>query len=282
MKKEKIGYIDVGGGTRGIYGAGVLDYCMDKGIVFDRMIGVSAGSANCASYLSGQRGRNFRFYDEYAFRKEYMSMRNYRRTHSYIDLDYIYSTLSNSYGENPMDYDAMMAHPADFDIVATNAVTGRPVYFRKRNILRDHYDFFKASSCVPVVNRPYPIGTGLYFDGGISDPVPIRRAFERGCDRVVLVLTRPRSYARKSRKDKLFARSLYHEFPRAASAMANRASTYNRQMQIAMRLEQKGRVLIIAPDSIGKLKTLSQDHRQLELLYEKGYEDAKAIEAFLG
>ena len=72
----KLGVVDVGGGLRGIYAAGVLDYCMDQGIRFDLGVGVSAGSANLASYAAGQRGRNYRFYTEYAFRKEYMSIRN--------------------------------------------------------------------------------------------------------------------------------------------------------------------------------------------------------------
>lgn len=46
----KTGVVDVGGGLRGIYAAGVLDYCMDHGIRFDLGIGVSTGSANLASY----------------------------------------------------------------------------------------------------------------------------------------------------------------------------------------------------------------------------------------
>ena len=49
----KIGVVDVGGGLRGIYAAGVLDYCMDQGVHFDLGIGVSAGSANLASYAAG-------------------------------------------------------------------------------------------------------------------------------------------------------------------------------------------------------------------------------------
>ena len=70
----KIGVVDVGGGLRGIYAAGVFDYCMDENIKFDCCIGVSAGSANVASYLSGQRGRNYKFYTDYAFRNQYMGM----------------------------------------------------------------------------------------------------------------------------------------------------------------------------------------------------------------
>ena len=39
----KTGIVDVGGGLRGIYAAGVLDYCIDQGTSFDLGIGVSAG-----------------------------------------------------------------------------------------------------------------------------------------------------------------------------------------------------------------------------------------------
>ena len=50
----KTGIIDCGGGLRGIYGAGVFDYCLDNNISFDVVIGISAGSANLASFSSGQ------------------------------------------------------------------------------------------------------------------------------------------------------------------------------------------------------------------------------------
>lgn len=86
----KYGVIDVGGGLRGIYGAGVLDRCLEEDLRFDLCIGVSAGSANMASYLAGQHGRNKPFYDEYSFRREYMSVHNLIRKHSYLDLGYVY------------------------------------------------------------------------------------------------------------------------------------------------------------------------------------------------
>ena len=70
------GIVDVGGGMRGIYAAGILDCCMEHGVHFDCCIGVSAGSANMASYLAGQQGRNYRYYQEYALRKEYMGIGN--------------------------------------------------------------------------------------------------------------------------------------------------------------------------------------------------------------
>ena len=109
----KLGIVDVGGGTRGIYGAGVLDRCLDENIVFDYAIGVSAGSANCASYCAGQKGRNYVFYTDYSFRPEYMGFGNMKKTGSFIGLDYIYSDLSNSTGENPLNYEAIIQSPTE-------------------------------------------------------------------------------------------------------------------------------------------------------------------------
>ena len=87
---SKLGIVDVGGGVRGVYGAGVFDYLLDKDIEFDTCIGVSAGSANVMSYISGQAGRNYTFYTEYAMRKEYMGKGNFIRKGSYINLQYIF------------------------------------------------------------------------------------------------------------------------------------------------------------------------------------------------
>ena len=84
--KEKIGVIDVGGGLRGVYAAGVLDYCLDNDIQFDLGIGVSAGSANLASYTARQPRRNHQFYTEYALRKQYMGLGNFIKKKSFIDL----------------------------------------------------------------------------------------------------------------------------------------------------------------------------------------------------
>lgn len=94
-------------GLRGIYAAGVLDYCMEHDIRFDLGIGVSAGSANLASYAAGQIGRNYKFYTEYAFRRQYMGIGNFIFKHSFIDNDYVYGTLCRADGEYPLDYPSL-------------------------------------------------------------------------------------------------------------------------------------------------------------------------------
>ena len=127
----KTGIIDVGGGFREIYACGVLDYCLDQNIRFDLGIGISAGSANLASFVAGQRGRNFTFYTEYGLRKQYASVGNFIRKRSFIDMAYVYGTLSDHDGEYPLNYTALRDDPMEFIVVAANAETGEAKYFDK-------------------------------------------------------------------------------------------------------------------------------------------------------
>lgn len=277
----KIGVIDVGGGYRGIYAAGVLDYCMDQNITFDLGIGISAGSANLASYAAGQKGRNYRFYTEYGFRKQYAGLGNFIRKHSYIDMDYVYGTLSNHDGESPLNYPAIRDNPMEFFVVAADAVTGQAKYFGKEDIAADNYDVFKASSSIPFFCPPYEIKGVPYYDGALGDPVPVEKAFELGCDRVVVLLTKPENILRNSKKDERLAAGIRKKNPLAAERLCERAQRYNEEVALAQKYAKQGKVLIVAPDDTCGVDTLKKDKASLHRLYEKGYADGQKIKDYL-
>ena len=277
----KTGVIDVGGGLRGIYGAGVLDECLEEKIHFDTAIGVSAGSANVASYISGQKGRNFSFYAFYSYRKEYMSLRNLLKEHSYIDLDYIYSDLSNQGCENELDYQAMVSNPTEFVAVATNALTGEPKYFTKNDLHQDCYDVLKASCAIPAVCQPYYVDEIPCYDGALSDSVPVDKAFEMGCDKVVLILTRPVDYVRISSQDAKLAKLIERKYPESAEKLRNRSQLYNDSIQKAKEYEKQGKVLIVAPENTCGMDTLTRDRDKMKRFYVMGREDGKKIRSFL-
>lgn len=269
------GIIDVGGGTRDIFGAGVFDYFIEYGVAFDRCYGVSAGCANIASFLAGQQHRNYEFYTEYAMRKEYMSLDNFIKTGSYVDLDYVYGTLSNSYGEYPLNFEVLKNNPSEFIIITAEANTGKTKYFTKADLNYNNYAPINASSCVPVVNKPYKIDGVEYFDGGIADPIPYKKALDDGCDELVIILTRPKDSYRVGNSDKRMAQVLARQYPKAAELLEHRAEIYNIQLDAVKKLEEEGVATIIAPKSIGKLKTLTRDIDKLKSLYRKGLVAAK-------
>lgn len=279
--KPKLGIVDVGGGYRGIYASGVLDYCMHKGIWFDLGIGVSAGSANLASYCAKQPQRNHKFYTEYGLRKEYAGFGNYLRDRSYINLPYIYGTLTNSDGEYPIDYDTMRENPMEFITVTADARTGKPRYIPKSELVRDCYTPFMASSAIPGICRPVYMDGIPYFDGALGDPVPVEKAFEMGCDKVVLILTLPEATVRNPKKDERLARRIRKEFPEAAQALRNRANKYNEGVALARQYAVEGKLLIVAPDDTCGVHTLCRDDFKMRRLYGKGYTDAENILPFL-
>ncbi len=276
-----LGIVDTGGGLRGAYGAGILDYCLDRGIGADYFIGVSAGSANGASFLGGQKGRNLRYYNEYAFRREYMSVRNLLRKGSYLDLDYVYGVTSNSDGEDPLNYKAIIASPCRYEAVTTDAVSGAAVYFSKEDMQQDDYTVLKCSSCLPAADKPVYFRGRYYYDGGLSDPIPWQRALDQGCDRLIIVLTRPKTEMRTSLRDRQFSRLIPLKYAASAEALRGRAALYNRELCGALELEEQGRALILSPADVSGMKTLTKDHAAILRMYKEGYRAAEAVPAFI-
>lgn len=277
----KVGVVDVGGGFRGIYACGVLDWCLEEGVAFDVGVGVSAGSANLCSFVAGQPGRNRRFYTDYGMRTQYASLRNLLLKGSYIDLDYVYGTLSNSGGEDPIDQDVFFSNPMEYVVVACDAQTGGARYFTREDAGKDDFSILKASSAIPGVCRPCEVAGREYFDGALADPVPVEKAFSLGCDKVVLLLTKPKDIPREPGSDPKLARMIQRAYPKAAEALRLRAQRYNESVEKAKAWEREGRVLIVAPDDTCGVSTLTRKRRPLEELYAKGREDAAALTSFL-
>lgn len=276
-----VGIIDVGGGMRGIYAAGIFDTCLEQKLQFDCCIGVSAGSANVISYLAKQKGRNYTFYHDYSLRKEYMGMGHLIHTGSFINLPYIYGTLSNHDGEYPLDYNTVAANPAKMIVVAENAVTGETKYFTKDDVHQDDYRPLMASSCVPGVDQPFNLDGTLYFDGALADPIPLDKAFKEGCDRIVLILTKPLHTIRTRGKDVFLADLIHKKYPISSERMRNRADSYNRGVEKAKEYVKQGKVLILAPDNTEGVDTLKRNPDNLDALYRKGLADGQSIRTWL-
>ena len=276
-----IGYIDVGGGMRAVYGAGVLDRMVDDNIEFDYYIGVSAGSANIISHLGGHRGRTLRFYRDYSFRAEYMGFRNLLKTKSYINLDYIYSTMTNETSEDPLDFDVAKSKKCKFYTVATEAESGKTCYFDFENTEKNNHYELKASCCIPIVCRPFEYNGVKYFDGGISDPVPIVKALEDGCDKVVVVLTLPLDFKKAHKISLKNIQRFLKKYPESAKCMYSMIDEYNEKLEYLKKLQEEGKVLIISPDDCCGVNTLKRTKESITRLYEKGYNDAEKIKAFV-
>lgn len=273
--------IDTGGGNRGVFGAGVFERLLDEKIMFDCCIGVSAGSANVITYLAGQKGRLYRFYHDYAFRKQYMSLYNLIKNGEYISLDYIYSVITNSDGEDPLNFENAKKYKGIMELVATDGETASPVYLHTDDVIQDDFWCLKASCAIPFVCKPVLKNGHTYYDGGISDPVPIDRALELGCDKIVLVISKPEEMRKSSKADTGGAKLLKRKNPVLAEKLQSRIDNYNSSLQKAMQLQKEGKCLIVAPRDCCNVGTLKKTPESIDALYRSGYKEAEKIREFL-
>ena len=130
---------------------------------------------------------------------------------------------------------------------------------------------------VPDVDIRICLGTG----GVAAGSREVLKAFEDGCVKVVLILTKPEGTVRADGTDRKLARVIRRRYPKAAEQLALRAQHYNEGIALAEQLAAEGKVLIIAPDDTCGVKTLTRDQEALKKLYSKGIRDAQAIEAFI-
>jgi predicted patatin/cPLA2 family phospholipase len=70
---------------------------------------------------------------------------------------------------------------------------------------------------------------------------------------------------------------LNDKYPNMAHGLYARFDKYNQQVNYLEKMEREGRALIIAPDDLCGMTTLSKDQKKMRLLYEKGYKDAEIL-----
>lgn len=270
---SKVGLIVEGGGMRGIYGCGVLDAFLENDIRFPYGIGVSAGAANLASFVAEQEGRNYRFYTDYAFDERYMSFKNFVTTGSFFGMDYIYSELTETV--DPINFERLINTEMEYYVVAVDAVTSKPVYFNKEDVRKHRGDVFKASSAVPAMCKPIEIDGKQYFDGGVSDSIPLKRALSDGCDKVVAVLTRPRGYVKKPEMGKTIYSEFLKDYPTIVKAMNVRHYVYNATLKNLYTLEKEGKAFLFCPEKTERVTIISRNKDDLIALYNEGKEYAE-------
>ncbi len=271
----KVGLVVEGGGMKCAYNAAILDAFLDHGIKFDYCIGVSGGAGNLASYLAGQRGRNLRFFTQHMHDPEYFGMKSFLKTGNFFGLKYIYGTLTNSTGKDPLNFPEFKNNPAEFEAVVTNALTGDAEYVGKDSMNQDDYRPFMASSAIPVACNPIEMNGIPYFDGGVSDSIPVFRALEKGCDKLVVILTKTRDYVKEPQGNRFIYSLKCHRFPKIISRIDNRHINYNKNMQDVFSLEEEGKAFVFAPSQKIQVGTATMDEQKEWDLYNLGMDDFK-------
>lgn len=267
------GLILEGGGMRGVYTAGVLEFFMEKDRYFSYVSGVSAGACNAASYISRQPGRNKAVMIDYVKHPDYISFRNLIQKRELFGMDLIFDEIPNRLV--PFDFQAFHAAEEKFFIGTTDCHTGQAVYFEKNEQPHDILTIIRASSSVPFMASPVTYQGLHLMDGGVSDPIPLKKALADGVEKPVIVLTKQKGYRKKPFRYSRTSRYFYKEYMGLIHALEMHWQLYNELLAEIEELESEGKVFIIRPSADAKVGNAERNPNKLEQLYHQGYADAQ-------
>ncbi len=273
LDKNRTGLVLEGGAMRGMYTAAVLDVFLDENIVFDSVVGVSAGALFGVNLLSGQKGRVIRYNKKYNHDRSYMGLIPLLKEGNIVSTEYAYHRVPEQL--DPFDAEAYKKSETDFYAVITNVKTGLPEYPKITDVFRQ-MDTLRASGSIPFISRPVEIDGQYYLDGGISDSIPYQFLQNQlGCSKPVVILTRDLEYRKKPMSPKLvhlFAKKM----PAIEKKLLVRHELYNQTVQKLRELEQRGEVFIIRPSEPIEIGRMEKDPEKLQAVYDLGIRDAQA------
>lgn len=262
------GLVIEGGGMRGIFAAGVLEYLLDNDIKVDYVIGVSAGACHGCSYVSGQKGRAFAVCTDYMDDPRYGSVQSLLKTGDYFGKKFMYHTIPEEL--NPVDNESFKKSGIRFEVGVFNCITGESEYPEIKDMFED-VDWIAASASLPLFAKMVDIGGYQYMDGGLSDSIPVKHAQEIGCDKVIVILTRERGYRKAESKSIPLIKAKYKDYPKLIEALKRRHTVYNETLEYIDEEEKKGNVFVIAPVKDLGVGRLEKDRNKLKNAYLEGY-----------
>jgi len=280
----KYGLVLEGGAMRGLFTAGVVDVLMENDIKLDSMVGVSAGAAFGCNYKSGQIRRTIRYNTRFCKDKRYCSKRSLIKTGDLFGADFCFHTIPDKL--DVFDNAAFEASPVEFWVVCTDVATGKAIYHKSTHMDYDELEWIRASASMPLVSRIVEVGGHRMLDGGIADSIPLKFMESRGCEKNVVVLTKPRDYIKKPMKIMSVINAKYHKYPEFVKAVANRHKMYNNELKYIRSAEEEGRAFVISPPESLPIGHLEHDPEVMLEAYRIGRrianENLDKLREFLG
>ena len=265
------GLILEGGTFRPIFSAGVMDALLENDIMFPYCIGVSAGITNGFSYISKQNGRNLEILMNHRNDKRYMGRRNFIKCKSLFGLDFVYDEIPNKL--YPFDWGTFHSYEGTILVGVTNTTTGKSEYLDGKE-LDLKYTMLRATCAMPIFFPAIKWREQFYYDGGLADPIPVKKSIRDGNQKNLIILTRPKGYMKTySHENEIAIRLLRKKYPKLEAVIKNRHNIYNETVAFCEKLEQEGKAVILRPEY--PLNSMEKNIDIIHKNYQHGYEKAK-------
>lgn len=283
--ESKTGIILEGGAMRSVFSAGVMDYLLEQGIHIPNVLAVSAGAYVGVNYASGQKGRVLDSLVLPLKEYKFLGFGTFLKKGTFFDMDYLFDVVPRE--KAPFDFEAFRKFDGRFLTSTVNLLTGETVYYEKFANQGQLFQICKAANSLPMIAKIVPVDGIPMLDGGMSDAIPVVKALQEGWEKMIVVLTRDKSYRKTEGRTPYVKaiRWIYKKYPKFLELVDGRAKRYNDALEKIEELEKEGKAFVIRPTEI----TVENGEANVETLtayYQHGYDSiakrGKELRAFLG
>jgi predicted patatin/cPLA2 family phospholipase len=229
MQKHKKALIIEGGGSRGVFSFGVIDSFIQASYnPFDIHLGVSNGAVVQLWYLLAVSDYNL---DKMLFSasRDYVRYSNLLFNKSIMNFEKLYQDANKVF---PIDFDRLQNNlkGKNFYVVVSDAGSGKPEYIQltKENYINE----MLATGSLPVLMKnAILLGGKRKYDGGITDPIPVQKAYEMGAREIVVIRTYEEAFIRKTKLENYIAAFATRSYPNISKALKENTTTYNSALE---------------------------------------------------
>ena len=273
MDNHKKALIVEGGGSRGVFSFGVIDSFIQASFnPFNLHIGVSNGGVVQLWYLLKVSDCNL---DKMLFSasKKYINYKNIFLNKSIMDFEKLYQDANVVF---PIDIDRLQNNleSKTFYVVVTDALSGKPEYIE---LTRENYaNEMLATGSLPVLMKnPTLLDGKRKYDGGIADPLPVKKAYEMGAKDIVIIRTYEESFVRKTKLENHIAAMMTKKYPNISQALKINSDTYNASLEFINNPPVDCRIKQICPPKRLTTKRTTTDIKIMKADYAVGLECGK-------
>ena len=261
MENKKTALIIEGGGQRGVFSFGITDTFIARNYdPFDIYIGVSNGVAVLCWYLIRETDNNL---DKmlYAAKGDYLSYKNIFTGKDILKFHQMYYDGEKMF-KPTMDKIRNNLDGKEYIAVVTDAIEANAEYYSFGD--GDWMPKMIASGTLPVLVRtPSLINGRRKFDGGVSDPLPVEKAYEMGAKKIILIRTYEKQFRRKMKLENYIGALFSKKYPKLRNALLEHDKTYNRALDFIKNPPNDCEIVQLCPPK--KLKS-KRDSKNIEIL----------------
>lgn len=269
---SKTGLVLEGGGVRGSYTAGALAWLKDNNITFDYNVGISSGAAYLACFMADRMDVAEKMATYYVCQPDLVGIKALLRCGYYVDYKRIFE--EDMIQDEHMSIDSIIDNDLPMEVGCYDLAQGKTIYFKGSELDRG-LKIINGACALPIASSVVEVNGHRLLDGGITKMIPIERAVEQGCDKCLVITTKPKDYVRKPSNGFVcwLMKLMYKECPNVAKDYKVRHINYYAQRKIIDDMIDEGNAVNIYPSQALKVSRWKGDPESCRKLYDMGYSD---------